>query len=374
MTAKTLMVANTDWYLYNFKLSLADALRDEGFEVVMVSPAGEFSPRLAEKGYRHIPWEVGRQSILPWQEIGSILALRKIYLAEKPDLVQHFTIKPVLYGGIAAMTTGIRRQLITITGRGYVFLTDELKAKLVRPLTRLLYRQVFSGRGVRVIFENDADREYFIAGKFIPPHRTRLIEGVGVDIDFFTPAPEPEGEPVIAYTGRLLWDKGVGDLVEAAREVRSQIPLKVLLTGEPDPGNPSSIDPRVIQTWVAEGFVEWQGFQENVKTVYEQSHIIALPSRFEGVPTVLLEAAACGRAIVASDIPGCRVAVEHEVSGLLTPVGDVQALAVALERLLSDGELRRRMGAAGRERALRLFTKQRINQATIELIREMLAG
>ncbi len=371
---KTLMVANTDWYLYNFKLSLADALREEGFEVVMVSPEGEFCARLVERGYRHIPWEVGRQSMLPWQEIGSILALRKIYNTEKPDLVQHFTIKPVLYGGITATTTGIRHQLISITGRGYVFLTDELKAKLVRPITRLLYRRVFSGRGVRVIFENEADRQYFVSGGFISSEKTRLIEGVGVDTDFFTPAPEPEGAPVVAYAGRLLWDKGVGELVEAAREVRSRLPLKVLLAGEPDPGNPSSIDPKVIHAWAAEGFVEWLGFQENVKSVFEQSHIIALPSRFEGVPTVLLEAAACGRAIVASDIPGCRVAVEHGVNGLLVPVGDVRALADALERLISDAELRRRMGAAGRERALRLFTKQRINQTTIALIREMLAG
>lgn len=371
---KTLMVANTDWYLYNFKLSLAKAERDAGFEVVMVSPPGEYVVRLAEHGFRHIPWKVGRQTIAPWKELHSITSLSRIYWAEKPDLVQHFTIKPVLYGAFATRLSGVRRQLNSITGRGYVFLADEPKAKLIRLVVRQLYRLALNGQDVMVIFENEGDQQYFIKEKLIAGDKTRLIEGVGVDTDYFTPAPEPEGIPVVVYAGRLLWDKGVGELIEAARQVRSKTPLKVLLAGEPDPGNPSSIEPEVINSWVAEGIVEWCGFQEDVKAVYHRSHVVALPTYGEGVPTVLLEAAACARAIVASDVPGCRVVVEHGVNGLLVPVEDSGALAEALHRLISNSELRRQMGAAGRERALRLFTKQRINQATIALIREMFAG
>ncbi len=368
---KTLMVANTDWYLYNFKLSLARAQRDAGFEVVMVSPPGDYAGRLSEQGFRHVPWKVGRQTTAPWTEIASLASLRRIYSVEKPDLVQHFTIKPVLYGAVAAGLSGVRRQLNSITGRGYVFLADEPKAKLLRVVVRQLYRLAFFGRGVRVIFENEGDQEYFIKEKLISRHKTRLIEGVGVDTDTFAPVPEPEGTPVVGYVGRLLWDKGVGELVEAARLVRSEAPLKVLLAGEPDPGNPSNIDPEVVNSWAAEGIVEWPGFQENVKAVYDRCHIIALPSFGEGVPTVLLEAAACGRAVIASDIPGCRAVVEDGVNGLLVPAGDTQALAEALRRLISDAQLRRQMGAAGRERVLRLFTKKRINQATLELIREL---
>jgi glycosyltransferase involved in cell wall biosynthesis len=370
---KTLLVANTDWYLYNFKLSLAQVLRDAGFEVVMVSPPGDYTARLTEKGFRHISWEVGRQTVAPWKEIASIAALRRIYSAEKPDLVQHFTIKPVLYGALAAKMSGVRHQLSSITGRGYAFLADEPKAKAIRPFVRQLYRLAFSTRGVRVIFENEEDRHFFVEGNFIKPDRTRLIEGVGVDTAIFTPAPEPEGIPVVGYVGRMLWDKGVGELVEAARLVRSSLPLKLFLVGEPDEGNPTSIDLEVVKSWAAEGFVEWVGFEENVKSVYDQCHIVALPSYGEGVPTVLLEAAACGRAIVASDIPGCRAVVEDGVNGLLVPVGDTQALAEALRKLISNNELRRQMGTAGRERALRLFTKERINQETLDLIREMLA-
>lgn len=369
---KTLMVANTDWYLFNFKLSLARVLRESGFEVVMVSPPGEYVARLEEMGFRHIAWNVERQTIAPWKELGSIAKLRRIYSAEKPDLVQHFTIKPVLYGAIASKLTGVRRQLNSITGRGYTLLADEPKAKVIRPIVRFLYRLAFSGRGVMVIFENEEDRRYFVDGGFLRPEMTRLIEGVGVDTDHFTPAPEPDGIPVVGYVGRLLWDKGVGELIDAARLVYAGTPIKVLLAGEPDEGNPSSIHPEVVQSWVAEGFVEWIGFEKDVKAVYHRCHVLALPSYGEGVPTVLLEAAACGRAIIASDIPGCRVVVDNGINGILVPVGDVKALADGLQTLITDKELRLRMGAAGRERAVSLFTKQRINRETLAVICEML--
>lgn len=369
---KILLVANTDWYLYNFKLSLAQALRDSGFDVVLVSTPEESAGRFDQLGFRHIDWKVGRQSTAPWLEIGSMLKLRRIFIREKPDLVQLYTIKPVLYGAIAARLGAVKRIVYTITGRGYIFLANDLKARLLRPFVRLLYRLAFSGHGVRVIFENEDDRQYFIQGKFISAEKTTIIQGVGVDTDRFAPAPEPDGIPTVSFAGRLLWDKGVGVLVEAAQAVQKTHPLRVVLAGQPDPGNPSSIDSAVIKSWADQGIVEWQGWQEDVKQVYDRSHIVVLPSYGEGVPTVLLEAAACGRAIIASDIPGCRVVVEDGVNGYLVPAGSTDRLAAALLRLIEDSNLRRKMGAAGRERALRLFTKKRINQETIQVVQELL--
>jgi glycosyltransferase involved in cell wall biosynthesis len=378
ITQKIILVANTDWYLYNFRLALAHFLRSQEFEVVLVSPPGRYALALQQAGFRWIEWKVGRQSLAPWAEAAALLQLARLYRQEKPALVHHHTIKPVLYGSLAARLAHIPAVVNSITGRGYVFVGEDRKARLLRRLAGPLYRLAFSFPNCAVIFENDIDRQYFIRGGLLQAGRARLIEGVGVDIARFSPAPEPEGIPVVVLPARMLWDKGAGVLVEAARLLHAgtlpnERKLRVALVGVPDPGNPDSIGEDTLRGWKAEGAVEWWGWQEDMSTVYSRCHIVTLPTVYgEGVPTALLEAAACGKPLVATDAPGCRDVVHHESNGLLVPPNDPAALAAALRRLVDDPDLRGRMGVASRQLVLEKFTTEQVNAATLQVYRMIL--
>lgn len=369
---KVALTANTDWYLYNFRLSLATYLREKGFEVLLVSPAGRYAPQLDEMGFRWIQWELSRRSTMPWKEVLALLSLAAIYRRERIDLAHHHTIKPVLYGSIAARLAGVRSVVNSITGRGYVFLSNEKKAAFLRKIVKPIYRFALNARSYATIFENEGDKEYFIDEALIPPERTWLISGVGVDPERFFPATEMDGVPVVLLPGRLLWDKGVGVLVEAARKLHQTIKVRVALVGEPDPGNPTSISEKTILEWVQEGVVEWWGWQPDMSEIYQKAHVVVSPSMYEGVPTTLLEAAASGRPIVATDIPGCRAVVADGVNGLIVPPNNPVALAEALKRLISDAELRHRMGAAGRKIILENFTSNYVNQATLSVYNSIL--
>jgi glycosyltransferase involved in cell wall biosynthesis len=370
---KVLLVANTDWYLYNFRFSLAHYLRSQGYEVILVSPPGQYTPIFKDNHFRWIAWELSRQALLPWQELHSFRSMEQIYRQEHPDLIHHHTIKPVLYGSLAAHRLGMKNVVNSITGRGYVFLSNDSKARLLRPVAKALYRRALNPANYAVIFENEADQQYFVQQKFVPVDRTWLIHGVGVDTQRFTPAPEPEGIPVVLLSGRMLWDKGVGVLVEAARLLKQRTTVRVVLVGEPDPGNPTSIDKDTLHRWSQEGVVEYWGWQPEMNTVYARCHIVTAPTMYgEGVPTVLLEAAACGRPVVTTDMPGCREIIEDGVTGLIVPPGDPLALANALEQLISDPIRRGRMGSAARQQVILRFTAQQVNAATLAVYSKVL--
>ncbi len=370
---KVILVANTEWYLYNFRLSLARYLRERGFEVILASPPGRFALRLEEAGFRWIAWEVGRQTLAPWKELGAILDLVRIYHREAPDLVHHHTIKPVLYGALASRIAGLRGSVNSITGRGYVFLGERFQVRLLRFLVKGLYRLAFQPANTVAIFENITDQTFFIDNDLISPERTYLIESVGVDPDRFYPEPEPEGTPVILQASRMLWDKGIGELVEAARLLKKRVEVRVALAGTPDPGNPASIPESTLQSWHDEGIVEWWGFQADMQKTYRQCHIVVLPSKYaEGVPTVLLEAAACGRPVVTTEMPGCKDFVTHGYNGFIVPVDNPPALAGALERLVEDPELRTQMGNHGRSLVLERFTTEKVNTATLDVYNQLL--
>ncbi len=367
---KCALVANTDWYLYNFRLSLAKALREKEYEVMLISPGGEYALRIEEQGFNWYEWQVGRQSIAPWLEIKALRELAYLYQKLKPDLVHHHTIKPVLYGGYAVRQSGASAVVASITGRGYAFTGQGTRPKLMELIVRPFYRRVFRIKNTRIIFENESDQQYFIDAGFVKPEQCHLIESVGVDPDLYYPIPEPDGPVVILMASRMLWDKGVGVLVEAARILQKKgLEFKIELVGNPDPGNPTSIPKEQLLAWERENLLEWLGWQSDMQRIFAGCHIVTLPSFHEGVPTGLLEAAACGRPIVASDIPGCRAVVHDGITGLLVPPKQPEPLAAALERLILDPDLRGRMGKAGRERILRHFTQQQINQQTLEVYR-----
>ncbi len=370
---KIIIVSNTEWYLYNFRRALAKYLHTQGLEVVLVSPPGEYAAKLQALGFRWMPWEVGRKTLAPWAELGALVRLAQIYRREQPALVHHHTIKPSLYGTLAARLAGVRGIVNSITGRGYVFLGKEFKVRLLRQFVKVFYRLAFNTQNCIAIFENSTDQDFFTHQNMITAERTRLIESVGADPDLFSPQPEPEGTPVVLLASRMLWDKGVGVLIEAARLLHERVQVRVALAGSPDPGNPASIPEATLREWHAEGVVEWWGFQADMSAAYNRCHIFTLPSMYaEGVPTALVEAAACGRPVVATTIPGCKDFVVAGGNGLLVPPNDAPALAAALEKLITNVALRRKMGAAGRQRVLDKYTTGKVNAATLSVYEELL--
>lgn len=368
---KILLIANTDWYLYRFRISLANFLRMQGDEVVFVSPPGRFVPDIKEQGFRWIEWYVGRQSVNPFMEWKAILELAHIYSNEKPSLVHLHTIKPVVYGSLAALLIKVPAVVHSITGRGYVFLGKDIKARILRTIVKRVYRFVLSSRSSMTIFENETDRNFFLHENLVMSKSSSVIEGVGVDTDYYFPSPEPDGIPIVVLAGRMLWDKGVGTFVDAAWLLHSKIPARFILVGEPDLGNPASIDVSVLDQWVNEGVVEWWGWQADMRSVFASCHIVVLPSLGEGIPTILLEAAATGRPIVATDVPGCRDVVVDGSTGLLVPQQDPSALAAALEKLVKNPKMRKTMGRAGREYIIQRFSSSKINHETYRIYQNL---
>lgn len=363
---KIILFANTDWYLYNFRLTLAQALKTQGHDVVLISPPGEYSLKLQEMGFRWQPFAFSRRGLNPVSEVITLLRWERLYRREKPDLVHHFTIKCVLYGSFAARRVGVPRVVNSITGLGYVFISRAVKARLIRWLVSRWYRMAL--RGTDVIFQNPEDRQLFLSYQFTDEEHSYLIPGSGVDVKRFFPCEETSGMPVVVLPARLLWDKGVGEFVEAARILRAEgIRARFALVGKIDGGNPSAVPISQLTAWQKEEVVEWWGWQEDIAAVYAQAHIVCLPSYREGMPRVLAEAGASGRPVVATNVPGCNMVVRDGVNGLLVEPRNAQALADALRRLILDPSLRSMLGRGGREIAVREFSIERVVSDTIKV-------
>ena len=357
---KVILFANTDWYLYNFRRDLAMALRKRGDEVVLLSPKGEYAGRLIEMGFRWVDFPLSRRGMNPLGELESVYNLHQFYRKEKPALVHHFTVKCVLYGSLAAHLAGVTAIVNSITGLGYLFLPGGLLKNMLRVFIRAWYRLAM--RGTQVIFENAEDQAVFLQNEFIHSENGHLIPGVGVDTHRFVPTPEPEGKPVVLLAARLLWDKGVGEFVEAARRLRSEgIQARFALAGRTDSGNPASIPGAQIEAWHDEGVIEWWGWSEDMAAILANVNIFCLPSYYrEGLPTVIMEASASGRPVVTTDWPGCRDAVINGVTGLLVNAKDVTSLADAIRKLVTDPDLRQKMGVAGRASVEEKFSSNKI--------------
>lgn len=371
---KVLLFANTDWYLYNFRLALARALRAAGAEVVLVSPDGPYGERLRAAGFRWLPVPMHRRSLNPVRELALLARLVALYRREQPDVAHHFTIKCVVYGSWAARLAGVERRINAVAGLGYVFASDDRRARWLRPLVRGLLRLALAGPDNRLVVQNADDRAAFERAGLVDAGRIRLIPGSGVDTGRFQPAPASESRravPRVLFAARLLWDKGLGEFVEAARRLRvAGLPAEFLVAGVADPGNPAAVPEAVTCAWAAEGVVTLLGQVEDMVACLESVDLVVLPSYREGLPRSLIEAAAAGLPVIASDAPGCRDAVAHGETGLLVPARDPAALAAAIGELCARPELRARMGAAGRQRVLREFDERLVIESTLAVYRE----
>jgi glycosyltransferase involved in cell wall biosynthesis len=363
---KILLFANTDWYLFNFRLALAQALRERGDEVVLVSPDGDYASRLQELGFRWVNFSMARSGVNPLVEFSTIARLFKLYLSEKPDLVHQFTVKCVLYGSLACRFLAMRAVVNSVTGLGYVFMEGRGTRRWMRSFIVAFYRLVL--RRTWVIFQNPDDKLIFLENHLVDPERVALIRGSGVDNQRFMPRPETDGIPVVILPGRLLWDKGVGEFVEAAQRVQADgLRARFVLVGDSDSENPAAVPVLQLREWEKKGVIEWWGWQENMQEIYAQAHIVCLPSYREGLPKTLIEAAACGRPIIASDVPGCREIVRTDENGFLVPAHDVAALVDSLKKLIQDSALRRTLGLNGRRIAENEFSMDLIIAQTLKV-------
>jgi glycosyltransferase involved in cell wall biosynthesis len=368
------LLVSEDWYFLSHRIRLAEAAIARGYRVVLMTRIGRHAERIRRAGIEVVSFDQSRSVTNPVAEIATLLRLVRVYRRLRPDAVFHVALKSVLFGSAAArLGIGGAVRFNTLGGLGFVFGTERRRLRPLRWLVRQALRLLL--RGDDVIVQNGLDRALLIDAVGLAPARVHLIPGAGVDLLHFSPQPEPADGPItVVLVARMLWDKGVGELVEAARMLRSRgLELRVRLVGRLDPVNPGHVAAEQLATWSADGLVEWIGHQDDIVAVWADSHIAVLPSYYrEGLPKALVEAAACARPIVTTDQPGCRDAVIPGETGVLVPPRDAAALADAIERLALDRALRLRLGRAARADAEARFSDLRINAAILDLIDQRL--
>jgi len=341
------------------------AARKAGMDVTVVTRRSEASNAIEEAGIEVIPLEMARRGLGPLQLLREVRSVARIYARLQPDIVHHVALRPVVVGGLAARVSGVDSVVSAIAGMGFAFAGSG--RKWLATIVRGLLKPALS-RGV-VIVQNPDDRQA-VESLGVDDARVRLIPGAGVDVVRFVPRDEPPEPLVVMLPSRLLWDKGVGEFVAAARTLKGR--ARFVLAGRPDPGNPASVDETQLASWEEERVIEWWGHRDDMPDTLNQAHVVCLPSYREGLPKVVIEAMACARPVITTDTPGCRDCVRHEDNGLLVPVGDVPALTAAIERLLEDRELRHSLGGRGRERAEKEFSQERVIGETLAIYRELL--
>lgn len=372
MKTRILFFLPEDYYFYLHWLRLARGARDAGFEVTVVTRVNNHKELIEKEDFKLIPISLQRRSKNIFRELFTILEIVRIYKKEKPHIVHHITVKPILYGSFAAKIVGIVPIVNTAAGLGFVFIEREKNINFLRYIVTKAFKFAFSGKKTVGIFQNPNDMNLFIEKGVITKNKAVLIQGTGVDINLFHNCEEPKGVPLIVQTSRMLWDKGVGELVEAARILRSEgINFKLVLVGQPDPENPACIPEDKLREWQSEGIIEWWGHRTDIPEILSMASIVVLPSYREGLPTGLLEAASCGRAIVTSDVPGCREIVRNNENGLLIPPRNPYELATAIKLLIESPEMRKKMGTRGREIVKAEFSVEKVINQTMDVYRSL---
>lgn len=367
---KLLFVVTEDWYFVSHRLPLAVAAQAAGFDVAVATRAGRQADVIRNAGIRLIPFTLSRRGGNPLREV---MALWRLYRREKPDLVHHVALKPVMLGALAAWLARVPAQVNAVAGLGWLFTSSGRIVRLVRPVLRWTLARLLNQPHSLTIVQNPEDQS-LLERSGVSAARLRLIRGAGVDVQVFYPVMPPPEPVCIVLVSRMLWDKGVGEFVEAARRLtKAGVSARFVLVGDPDPANPASVPESTLRSWHGQHGVEWWGRREGMPAVLQAAHIACLPSYREGLPKSLLEAAACGLPIVTTDAPGCREVVRDGVNGLLVPVRDAAALAAALRKLIDDTELRRRMGEQSRLRAETEFGQETVIKQTLAVYREACA-
>lgn len=372
---RILYVITEDWVFWSHRLPLARAARDAGFEVIVAARVRNLKELIEREGFRLIPIRLARGSTNIINEFLTFLELMKIYRRERPDIVHQIALKPVLYGTWAAKIVGVPIVVNLLAGITEKFHAQRWKSLILGKLVEFGYRLAFWRMNQITIFQNVTDMQKFLERGIVKKGNLELIRGSGVDTSRFVDSPESDDAPVVALASRMLWAKGVGEFVEAAKQFRREgIKCRMVLVGSADSESPDAVPEATLKSWQAEGIVEWWGHREDMPKVYSQAHIVCLPSYHEGAPKVLLEAASCGRAIVTTDVSGCKEIVRHNENGLLVPPKDPAALAGALKTLIQNPDLRKQMGRRGRQIVLEEFSDEIVVKQTMALYKRLLSS
>jgi glycosyltransferase involved in cell wall biosynthesis len=371
---KLLFVVNVDWFFLSHRLPIGLSAQKAGFEVHIATGITDKLAVLRAHGFKVHGLGLVRDGVGLLNALQTVLELRHIIRQVRPDVVHLVTIKPVVLGGLVARWTRVPALVSAVSGLGYLFTARGLKASLRRGLVGRVYAWALGHGNQAVIFQNRDDRDTLMAATGLSSSKVEMIRGSGVDLTQFKVAPELAEVPVVLFPARLLIDKGVFEFVAAARLLRAKgLLARFVLAGLLDKANPTSVTQAQLDGWLAEGAVEYWGFRSDMPRVLASANVVVLPSYREGLPKALLEAAACGRAVVTADVPGCRDAIEPGVTGLLVPVRDVGGLALAIEQLLTHPEQRKAMGMAGRRLAEREFDLLAVVDKHLAIYRRLLA-
>jgi glycosyltransferase involved in cell wall biosynthesis len=382
---RLLYLVTEDWYFCSHRLPMARAARDAGFRVAVATRCADHGARIRDEGFELHPLRWRRRSVDPISAARDIAEIAALYRELAPDLVHHVALKPVVYGSIAAGLSshlhgppGLMgpRVVNALTGFGFAFGSRGRAAAAIGRIARPTLRRLLRRRGSVVVVQNQADAQRLDTEGLVERAAIRLVRGSGVDLRRFVPLPEPPLPFTIGFVGRMLADKGVPTLIDAYRLLRARgLPIELVLAGAPDRENPTSLSEHELAALAALPGVRWLRHVDDVREVWRRCHVAVLPSRHEGLPLALLEAAACGRALVASDVSGCRELAVHEDNALLVPPDDPVALADAIARLADDRDLRLRLAARSRARVIeRGMGQDAIGAEMVAIYRELLAS
>jgi glycosyltransferase involved in cell wall biosynthesis len=371
---RLLFLVTEDWYFWAHRLHLARAARNAGYAVAVATRVDRFGDRLNAEGFAVEPLAWKRGSVNPLGLVRDIVAIARLYRRLRPDIVHHVSLKPVILGSLAALFQPRIAALNALTGLGYTFTARSWRARVLAGMVRAVLRPLLRRKRTMTLLENEEDRRFFVEAVGVPAERTAVNPGSGVDLTYFAEMPPPDGEPpTFACAARMVGIKGIADLVAASRILRARkVAHRLVLAGPIDPENPDAIPEATLRQWTQEDGVEWLGPVDDVRDLWRRTDVAVLASRGgEGVPLSLVEAAACGRPLVATDVPGARDIARAGVNALLVPANDPPALAAALERLALDGDLRRKLAATSRAVASE-FSSDKVNAATLALYERLL--
>lgn len=370
-SAKLLYIVNVDWFFISHRLRIAQAARDAGYEVHIACGLTGREGELRAEGFTVHPLRMQRGTIDGRGQLRTARDIAAVIRAIRPEIVHLVTIKPVLIGGAVARILKVPKVVAAISGLGFVFIAKGAAAAVRRQIISVMYRFALSKQNVRVIFQNKDDRTLISGLAGVQREQVRMIRGSGVDLERLRPRTLPAGPFCAVLAARLLIDKGVREFVEAARVLRSRrIDARFILAGDLDPHNPACIPTQEASAWKREGIVELVGHVSDIDNLFAQAHAVVLPSYREGMPLVLLEAAACGRAVITTDVPGCREAIEPGVTGLLVPARQFTGLADAMERLARNRTECAEMGRQGRVLAEHAFSIDEVVRRHLQIYAE----
>jgi glycosyltransferase involved in cell wall biosynthesis len=374
LSQRLLFVVNVDWFFLSHRLNIAIAALNQGYQVHIATVLTNGLDELRHHGLIVHPLNVNRNSTSFVDAWIMMTQLWRIIKVVQPNLVHLVTIKPVLLGGLIARLAGVPAVVIAVSGLGFIFVDHGVRAVIRRFLVGVLYNLAIGHSNLKVIFQNPDDRTSLSRMMHLPDHKVEMIRGSGVDLIKYNYKPLPLGIPVVLMAARLLIDKGVREFIEAARLLKKQgDPARFCLVGSVDPDNPNSLTDDELRLLESEGIVELWGHRSDMPNVLASAHIVVLPSYYgEGLPKVLIEAAACGRAVVTTDHPGCRDAIDPGITGVLVPARNVFLLARAIKDLLDQPTLCMAMGKSGRALAEQAFDIEDVSASHLRIYQSLI--